>query len=314
MTYSKLVDDNPSISVITDFETFITGLSSPDNVKHLLSSVSEELSSFDLQLQEIVEKMDGDVLTPIIIEELGSRKPSFVAIAADILKLHAPAAKESIKQYVEKIDKLQRSDSGYIMNSEQLRRTLSIFSLAYRLDKNFALPLIVKSTDDKDIRIKKHLFFLLMHYPVKQVEAIIESIFLESNNEFQSEVIENIVSKPVPVKDYYLHEIFLHFPKLRIKILQMLKKFKNEYTKKFLLEILSQWVIYIDPLPEPAFRKMLKILIRNFSNFSEEHDVRKALKRFRIEWKGEGIVKESFSIFSRQKDEIMESVDEVLHK
>ena len=314
LTYDKLVGNDPTISVITDFETFITGLSSPENVQHLLSSIGDGLSSYDLQLQEIVKKMDGEVLTQIIIDELGSRKPSFVATAANILKTHEITAKKYIEKYVNDIERLQRSDSGYMINTEQLRRTMSIFSLAIRLDKEFALPLIIKASSDRDIRVKKHLFFLLMYYPVEQVGDIIEALFLESSTEFQSEVIENIVSKPTPVKDYYLRELFLHFPKLRIKILQSLRSFKNEYVKKFLLDILDQWIIYIDPLPEPAFRKLLKALIRDFDAFSDDHEVRKALKRFRSEWKTEGIVKESFSTFSRRKDEIMEAVDKVLKK
>ncbi len=312
--YEERITSEPTFQVLSDAETFFTGLSSQENISKLLSTLGDKISALDVQLRGILEKLDGETLADVVIDELGSRRTSFVRVAASVLETHKPAAFRKIEEYMRSLPRLQRSDMGYIINAEQLRRTINVLSLALYLDKERALPLLILATADKDPRIAKHVFFLLMLYHPKRVQEIIETVFLEMNKELREEVVESIAQKPNPVKDFYLREIILHFPDLREEIIRTLGNAKTEYAKNLLLDILSQWVVYIDPLPEARFKRLLIRLVRSLEPFADEPEVRKALKHFRLEWKTEGIVKESFSIFSRKKDEVLEAIDKVLHK
>jgi len=153
-----------------------------------------------------------------------------------------------------------------------------------------------------------------MTYPPEEVENIVEALFIEADEELCEELIETIALKPNPMRDYYLRQIFLHFPDFRLRIIKQLNLHHVEYAKTFLLDALEQWTVYIDPLPEDIFKALLLEFINGTSVYASDPQVKQALKKFRSEWKTEGIVKQSFSLFSTKKDSILEAIQEVLNK
>ena len=312
--YENRTKENVSFDALDDFEAFITGLSSPENLHKLLSAISGSDLSFDLELKAIISKMDSEQVCDVIIEELGQRKPDFTNIAAQLLEPHIDVAREKIENYIHSMAHLNRSDKGFIIDAEQLRRTYNIFTLAVKLDKDWALSLLLLASVDRDTRIKKHIFFLLMIYPPEQVENAIEAMFIEGNEEFRDEVIRSTCERPNSLKDYYLRQIILYFPDMRDSIIHSLSKNHTEYSKKLLIDIINNWMIYIDSLPQPRVKPFMMKLINALEPFSNDPNVRKSLKKFRSEWREEGVLKETYSLFSFKKDDIMKAVDEVLAK
>ena len=151
-----------------------------------------------------------------------------------------------------------------------------------------------------------------MIYPPEKIESAIEALFLEANPELRREIVEEIARHPNPVKDYYLRQILLFFPQLRRFIIDVLSDVKTPYAKQILLELLGNWVIYVDSLPKDGIKPFLINLVKALRPFADDPDVRRALKTFRHEWKSEGVYRESSSIFFFKKDEVMQTVDEVL--
>jgi len=310
--YEKRAREEMSFEALSDFETFIQGLSSPETLRRLFASLGRRALSVDLELKGIIEKLDGETVTRIIIEQLGTQSGDFTTIAAQLLEPHRDIAKQVIEEYIKNMGRLNRSDKGYIIDSEQLRRTINVFRLGIKLDKEWMLPLLLMATNDRDVRIKKQIFFFLMIYPPERIESAIEALFLEANPELRREIVEEIARRPNPVKDYYLRQILLFFPQVRRFIIDVLSEVRTPYAKQILLELLGNWVIYVDSLPKNEIKPFLINLVRSLRPFADDPDVRRALKTFRHEWKSEGVYRESSSIFFFKKDEVMQAVDEVL--
>ncbi|RKZ33824.1 hypothetical protein DRQ33_03445 [bacterium] len=312
--YEKRVRSERTQESLSDLKAFVNDLSAPENVKNMLSTLNDNILSMDIELKALVEKLNPAPLCDVIIDELGHRKSQYTALAAQLLEPHKNAAKQKIQEYISSMGKLNRSDMGFIVNSEQLRRSLNIFNLAVKLDKEWAYRLLLLATNDRDDRIKKHLFFLLMLYPPERVERVIETIFLEADKELREEIIQAIAHNPNPVKDYYFRQIILFFVELRLFIIRALQKNHTEYSKTIFLELLNNWVIYVDPLPKEKIKPFLIELINSLEPYSDDADVKKALRSFRSEWKSESILKKSYSIFSFKKDEVLSMVDEVISR
>ncbi len=311
--YERRAKQDMSLETLEDFETFVDGISSPDVLRKLFKVLGDRAFSMDLQLRGIIEKLDGETVARIILDQLGNQSGDYAILAAQLLEPHKDVAKEIIEEYIKNMGRLNRSDKGYIIDAEQMRRTLNVFRLGIKLDKEWMLPLLLMATNDRDIRIRKHLFFLLMVYPPERIERAIEAVFLEAPPELRREIVEEIAHRPNPVKDYYLRQILLFFPQLRGFIIKVLSETKTPYAKQILLELLRNWVIYVDSLPKDEVKPFLMKLVKALEPFAGDSDVRKALKSFRHEWKSEGVYRES-SIFLFKKDEVMETVDEVLGK
>ncbi|MCD6594666.1 hypothetical protein J7L68_03215 [bacterium] len=312
--YEKRIKETMSFEALDDFQAFIDGLSSQENLHKMLAITGENNLTFDLELKVIIGRMDGRQVCDVIIDELGQRKSGYTNIAVQLLEPHIDVAREKIEDYIHSMARLNRSDKGFIIDTEQLRRTFNIFTLAVKLDKEWALSLLLLATVDRDTRIRKHIFFLLMIYPPEQVENAIEAMFIEGNKEFRDDIIRSICERPNSLKDYYMRQIILFFPDLRNFILQALSENNTEYSKNLLIEIMNNWIIYIDQISQNRIKPFLIKLINALGRFADDPRVKKSLKQFRSEWRGEGILKTSYSLFSFKKDDIMKAVDEVFEK
>jgi len=306
--------NSPTFEAISDSQIFISLLSSKDTLTHIFSTIGSDFSMFDIELKAILSKLDPNQLCEAVFEELGIRKHDFTTMANDLLKPHKELAMDKIDEYIQNLSRFERNDAGLIIDSAALHKSLNIFTLAVKIDKEWAFPALLVATSDSDRRIIRHVFFLLMIYPPKKVENVIQALFIESSEDFKKEIIQKIALKHTPTRDYYLRQILLYFPDFRFLVVKALGNVRNDFTMRILLELLKNWIIYIDPLPKGQIKRLLILIIRSLAPFASDNEVKKVLRKFRKEWKGEGILKESYSMFSRKKDDVMLEIDEVLAK
>ncbi len=306
--------NSPTFESLSDAQVFISLLSSKDTLTHIFSTIGSDFSMFDLELKAILSKLDPNQLCEAVFEELGIRKHDFTTMAKDLLEPYKELAMDKIDEYIHNLARLERNESGLIIDSAALHKSLNIFTLAVKVDKEWAFPVLLIATSDRDKRIIGHVFFLLMTYPSERVENIIQALFIESSENFKQEIIQKIALKHTSARDYYLRQILLYFPDFRVLIVKALSNVRNDFTRRILLELLKNWIIYIDPLPKGQIKRLLILIVRSLAPFASDNEVKKALRKFRKEWKGEGILKESYSMFSRKKDDVMLEIDEVLAK
>lgn len=311
--YEKKIQQDPDLSVISDAEAFFNGLATPNNLERLLNLLEADFSSTDPQLLAIVSRFDPQVMVSVIFDELGTRKPAFARTITPLLKPHMLTVFQKSEEYFQQSQRLERSNNGYIINSEQLRRTLNILLLCQLLDKERSLPILQTAAGDKDPRVRKQVFLLLLSCPPAVAQDIVETIFVEGDSEFRKELIKDMATHYDRIKDFYLREIFLHFASLRNSILQSLSEINNDFVKKFLLDIADQWTAYCDNISQTETEKFVMALAQTLSNFLDDPEMKKALKRLRNNWKNEALLRDNeFTLFSFKKDRISEYIDRLL--
>lgn len=310
----KRKSESTSRALKNDAKTYFDSLSigEPlDSVASVLDKISFNVSPEIIELFRLVGSKET---AKRILSAFGFRDRDYVFRAVDVLKTLDRNVMGVFVDEVRSIKNQQRDGKGNLITDILRRRESGAMIALAMLEPDIALPIIMENTEDPDPAIRFAAFEAISLIGTPEASKLLLRYLYAQEGQFEGDIIRLIPRMDPSVVVPILEKLFHSRRDKWLEILHLIQQFPCDEAKRFLLDTLDTWNYYTNTLSLDEARDFLNTLLDSLANYENDQEVKKAVKLFITEWRGNDVLGGVKSFLGLKKDKIIERAGSIISK